>query len=220
MNQLARVALCSLLASAFSLSGCVAFEAAQHGVGLYNNVKGATGAYHASTMVKDLKNATPVFAGYNSVLILADIAPRESNPHVATAFAGNMAMYAASVARTVRAPLQGCLTQSQCYGRTVIVQFKEDAYDRNLVQRFTIGDKIRGKLYFMDAASGRILDEKRIEGADDYAALCHLTSIHLVQAMFKSYEQVVQAEGPRIHEELERIPFVFPQYASVLGKAS
>ena len=100
------------------------------------------------------------------------------------------------------------------------MQFKEDAYDRNLVQRFTVGNKIRGKLYFMDAASGRILDEKRVEGAEDYAALAHLTSTHLVQAMFKSYEDVVQAEGPRVHEEVERIPFVFPQFELVLGKAS
>lgn len=213
------IAAFSILATAL-LSGCASMSAAQNAFGMVNSARNAQSAYHAYGSVKDLTNARPLFQGYNSVLVLADIQPRDNAANLPMVFASNMAVYTGAAARTMRAPLQVCQAANQCAGRVLVVQFKEDAYDRNIVQRLTMGDKIRGKLFFLDQASGQIVDEKRAEMSDTYASLASMTSGFIMTSMYKSYPPASEAEGQRIGNELEKIPVVAPQYERILGKAS
>lgn len=201
----------------FALTGCAAVDSA---LGVYNTAKGGTELYHSATSIKDMTNLTPAFQGYSSVLVLADIRPRDEAPEAPAAFAHNMAFYTGSVARTVRAPLQVCYVMNQCAGRILVLNFKEDAYDRNLVQKLTVGDKIRGRLLFTDSASGQIVDEKRVELAENYAELAQRTSGMIVGAMLKSFPTQSAQENERIGAELEEIPTVAPQFEKTLGKAS
>lgn len=204
-------------AVAMLLTGCAAMDTA---TSIYNTAKGGTELYHSATSIKDLTSFNPAFQGFSSVLVLADIRPREDSPEAPTAFAQNMAFFTGSVARSVRAPLQVCYVMNQCAGRILVLNFKEDAYDRNIVQKLTVGDKIRGRLLFTDSASGQIVDEKRVELAENYAELAERTSGMIVGAMLKSFPTQSAQENERIGAELEKIPTVAPQFERVLGKAS
>lgn len=199
------------------LTGCTAVQTAYD---TFDQARGVTGAYHSYQSVKDLRNAQPHFQGYNSVLVTADIHPREDVANLPLVFASNMAVYIQSVARTVRAPLQVCQSPNQCAGRVLALSFKEDAYDRNLVQKLSVGDRIRGKLYFSDAASGRVLDEMQVELADNYATLAKLTSAPIAMSMLRSFPSESGPENESIAAEMEAIPFVAPQYERVLGRTS
>lgn len=207
------------LSLAMALAGCAAIDGAQSAIGLYDSAKSVTSGYHAYTSVKDLKNASPTFAGYDGVVVLADIRPRENADNLAAIFASNLAGYTTAVAKTVRAPLQVCPSLASCSGKVLVLNFREDAYDRNLVQRLTVGDRIRGRLVFTDAASGRILDEKQAEMGENYASLARLTSGFVMGAMYKSFPPATDAEGERIGKALQQIPVVAPEYERVLGKA-
>ncbi len=209
----------STLALVLVLSGCAAVDGAQSAIGLYNSARNVTGGYHAYTSVKDLKDAQPHFAGYGSVVVLADIRPRENAENLAAVFASNLAGYTTAVAKAVRAPLKVCASLAQCSGKVLVLNFREDAYDRNLVQRITVGDRIRGKLLFTDAATGKVLDEKRAEMGENYASLARLTSGFVMGSMYKSYPPTSEAEGERIGQEIQRIPVVAPEYERVLGNA-
>lgn len=208
-----------LLSLAVAVSGCAAVDGAQSVIGLYDSARSVTSGYHAYTSVKDLKYAEPHFAGYDGVVVLADIRPREKAENLAAVFASNLAGYTTAVAKAVRAPLKVCASLVQCSGKVLILNFREDAYDRNLVQRLTVGDRIRGKLLFTDAATGKVLDEKRAEMGEDYASLARLTSGFVMGSMYKSYPPTSEAEGERIGQEIQRIPVVAPEYERVLGNA-
>lgn len=209
----------SLLTSAL-LGGCASMDAAQNAYSVFTGARNVTTGYHALTSVKDLTNSQPNFAGYSSVLVLADISPREDAANLPLIFASNLAVYTQSVARTVRAPLQVCQAMNQCTGRVLVLNFKEDAYDRNIVQKITVGDNLRGKLYFTDSASGRILEEKRVELSENYAKLAQTTTGFIGYSMLKSYPAASEAEMERVMSEFEKIPPVAPQYERVLGKAT
>lgn len=204
-------------AAALLLTGCAAMDTA---TSIYNTAKGGTELYHSATSIKDLTGFNPAFQGFSSVLVLADIRPREEAPDAPAVFAQNMAFFTGSVARTVRAPLQVCYVMNQCAGRVMVLNFKEDAYDRSIVQKLTVGDKIRGRLLFTDSATGQIVDEKRVELADHYAQLAESTSGMIVGAMLKSYPPQGEHEHERIGAELQKIPAVAPQYQKILGKVS
>lgn len=208
------------LSLALLMGGCASMDAAQSAYSVFTGAKNVTTGYHALSSVKDLKDSQPNFAGYSSVLVLADIAPRDNAANVPMVFASNMAVYTQSVARAVRAPLQVCQVMNQCSGRVLVLNFKEDAYDRNIVQRVTVGDNLRGKLFFTDSASGRILDEKRIELSEDYAKLAQTTAGFIGYSMLKSFPAANEADHERIGKEFEKIPPVAPQYERILGKSS
>jgi hypothetical protein len=201
------------------LSGCAAVDTAQSAIGLYDSARSVTTGYHAVTSVKDLQNAKPLFRDIDSVLVLADIRPREAVPELAVAFAGNLASYTTAVASAVGAPIRVCRVMAECSGRVLTLNFVEDAYDRNLVQRLTVGDKIRGKLVFTDAASGQILDEKRAEIAENYAGLARQVSGFVMGSLYKSFQPTTAADGERVGKAISQIPVVAPEYERVLGKA-
>jgi hypothetical protein len=205
---------------ALLLTGCASMDAAQNAMSLYTGARNVTTGYHAFSSVKDLADSKPNFAGYSSVLVLADIQPSGDAADPPMVFASNLAVYTQSVARVVRAPLQVCQTMAQCSGRVLVLNFKEDAYDRNLVQRVTVGNNLRGRLLFTDSATGQILDEKRLELAENYAGLAEATTAFIGYSMLKSYPTSTDAELERVQKEYEKVPPVAPQFERVLGKAS
>lgn len=203
-----------------ALAGCSGMSAVGTIADTYNGVKGAATGYHSMSMVKDLKTAQPVFKGYNSVLVLAEVAPREKVENLPSAFADNIGYNVQGLARIIRVPVQVCAQLQQCAGRPVVVQFREDAYDRNFVQKITMGSKVRGKLLFSDAASGKIITESRIEAVDNYYALAEIISGSLYASMVKSYPPTTSAEGDRIQKEVEAFQKVKPMYKGMFEKTS
>ena len=205
-----------LLATAALLQGCAGLDAANS---IYNGARNWQNLSKSSAMLKDLTNAQPHFAGYNSVFVVADIAPRDNSAAVTQAWIGNMADYTQSVARAMRAPLQVCTVATQCSGKTLIVQFREEAYDANFVEKYTIGSKIKGKVVYLDKSDGRILGESRSELAESYADLAKPVSASILTSMYKSFPPTT-ADAERVGKEIESIPPLGTLYEPILKKTS
>jgi hypothetical protein len=83
-----------------------------------------------------------------------------------------------------------------------------------------MGSKLRGKLLFTDAATGRVISESRLEAVDNYYALSEMISGTLYTTMVKSYPPTASGEGDRIQKEMEAFPKVKPMYKSMFEQTS
>lgn len=197
-----------IAAAVAALAGCSAVNTASS---VYSNVKAGMGAKSAYTTVKDMKDAQPVFVGYTAVVATAEVAPRKEIAGFPEAFADNMRYLVTESARAVSAPIQACVSVQACGGRVLAIQFTEDGFNRNLVERVTMGDRLRGKLVYMDLAGGRVIAEKRIEGVEDYTAMMGLIRGSLAAAMLKSFPPTPDS-GKTAADSLNRIASIKPGY--------
>jgi len=179
-----RLAAVAIAAISGLLAGC---SAATAGVQTVSNVRAGTNAYSAWTMAKDMRNAKPLFTGYDGAVGLADIQPRSDGTAISSAFADNVVYVITQSATAVKAPVQVCPDMGSCAGRKIlVVGFREKAPD-NVLQRLAAGDKVRGVLDFTDAQTGQVVAEQRIEDAGNYAAVLKIISGAVGFSMLKSY---------------------------------
>jgi hypothetical protein len=169
-----------------ALNGCAEVS---HARNAYSAVHAAYSAKSAYANVKDLRDAQPVFAGYDSAVAYAEIAPRDKDhaDEIKAAFADNIRYLVEQHAKAVGANLVVCQAVESCSGHIIGVQFREDDYNGSFAEKITMGDKLKGRLAFVDVASGRIVAEKRIEGVDSYAAVLGLVRGSIMGAMIKSF---------------------------------
>lgn len=199
-------------AALFSVS-CAQLDMAQNA---YSAVRAGYGAKSAYESVKDLKEAEPVFAGYTAVLAYAELSPRDEKQAEAikTAFADNLRYLVGEHGRAFGVALQACASTQGCGGRVLGVQFREDAYNASFAEKITMGNKLKGRLVFIDVATGRVFSEKRVEGVENYAGVLAMIRGSIAGAMIKSYPQ----SQPR-PEALEAIPAVKPGYEKLMASA-
>lgn len=202
------------IAMPITLSGCLAaMQSIDTAVRTVNNVRAGTAAYHSYSMVKDLSTAEPLFQGYNDVAVMADVKPRDDVQGVPEAFADNMDYQVTSAAEALEAPVRTC-PPAACSDQTLVVQFREDAYDSNIVQKISMGDRVRGRLIFSDKSSGRILHEDRIETAESYGQLMQVIFGNIMTTMLKSYPPQ-NSEG--VVDKLNSIPPVKAEHENLFG---
>ena len=182
--------------SAAVVSGVISVVLALGGCAQVSQARNAYGAMHAAysaksayANVKDLRDAQPVFAGYDSAVVYAELAPRDKDhaDEIKAAFADNLRYLVEQHARAVGANLAVCQSVETCSGHVIGVQFREDGYNGSFAEKITMGDKLKGRLSYVDVASGRIVGEKHIEGVDSYAAVLGLVRGSIMGAMIKSY---------------------------------
>lgn len=167
------------------LTGCQAMNTAES---LYSNARAGMTAKSAFISAKDMKDATTAFAGYNYASALASVTPRKDSPQFVETFRQNLLYLIAEDAKAIRAPLTPCpVMGGQCAGRTVVIQFREDAYNSSTFEKLTMGDKLKGTLTYSDAATGQILVSKKVEGVDSYEGLMGLINGNLSATMLKSF---------------------------------
>jgi hypothetical protein len=116
----------------------------------------------------------------------------------------------AESARASGAALTTCQTTSACSGRVLVIQFREDAYDGGLVERVTMGSKLKGTLSYVDLASGQIVASKAIEGIEDYAGLMGLIRGSISTGMLKSFPSPDSAAMERRVDAINAIPAIRP----------
>jgi len=195
------------------LAGCAQLDMAQNAYGAVRAGYGAKSAYES---VKSVKDAEPVFSGYNAVVAFAELQGREGPQPEATqtAFAENLRYLVSEHSRIFSAPLQACVSVQSCGGRVLAVQFREDAYNGNFAERISMGNRLKGRLVFVDLATGKIVAEKRVEGVDSYAAALGVVRGAIAGAMFKSYPQLQPKQ-----DALDAIPAVKPGYEKLFASA-
>jgi len=195
------------------LSGCSTIDKATN---VYGAVRAGYGANSAFNSAKDLRDAAPAFQGYTSVVAYAELAPREGGDaaSIRAAFADNLRYLVDAHAQAVGARLQSCASIQRCGGRVLSLQFTEDAYSGSFAEKITMGNKLKGRLQYIDQGTGSVIAEKRIEGVSNYAEVLGLARGSIMGAMLKSYPNSgVQSEA------LENIPAVKPGYERLLASS-
>lgn len=195
-----------------ALGGCSTYDAFNKASNAYSAVRTGMTAKSAYSSVKDLKDAQPVFQGYTSVAARAEVAPRESNAGFPETFRQNMLYLVAESARASGAGLATCQTTTACGGRVLVVQFREAAYNGGLIERVTMGSKLKGTLSYVDLGSGQIVATKAIEGVDDYAGLMGLIHASISTGMLKSFPPPDSEAMDRRVDAINQIPPIRPGF--------
>lgn len=97
----------------------------------------------------------------------------------------------------------------------LVIQFREDAYDPNIVEKITLGSQLRGRLAFVDRATGQILAEQRVEGVKHYDELLGLIRGHLAAALLKSFPPPAQ-RSEAVTQALNGLPAIKPGTQDIL----
>ncbi len=200
--------LCALL------SGCQAMQV----IDRVGQVRGAAAAYNASKSIKDLGNLPAAFVGVQAIRGETQIGPRKDEARTRAAFAANFDHVLRTAVAVTGAPMRVCPAEDPCPG-ALTVQFIEDDYQRNLVERISLGDKLRGRLVLAESGSGRVVHEQRYEVLKDYADTQNLVGVSLMQMLNKSYPPETEAQGRAIAARAEQAQWISPSYADQLKGA-
>lgn len=202
------------------LAGCSAGPLSQVS-NAYGAVRAGMTAKSAAASVKDIRQADAVFAGYTAVTAIAEVSPRQDLAGFPETFRQNMLYLVRETGRATNAPFVVCAVTvpQQCGGRVLVVQFQEEAFGASAVERYTMGDRLKGTLTFVDLASGTILSSKRVEGAQDYSGLMGLIQGSITLSVVRSYPSVDPATSKQRGEALSRIKAVQPGFETAFKRS-
>lgn len=146
--------------------------AALQGCGTINKVKGVYQGIQAFGMAKDMRDAEPVFNGADGIQVEADLIPREEGEATAisAAFEENLAWATTQTLEATDLDQEVCLIGEGCAENGVSVQFREEGRE-SIMEKFALGDKLKGKLYFFDQEQGSVADQAKLDVAKDYSQL-------------------------------------------------
>jgi len=166
-----------------------------------------------------LKDAEPYFSGYSSVVVSAKVAPRKSVDGFVDAFRDNMAYLVRESAVAVNADLDTCIAVQGCGGRVLVVQFTEGGYRDNIVERITLGDRLRGELAFIDLGTGEILGTKSIEVQKDYEGLMQGIRGAVSYTMLRSFPQASGDATEQAVTAINNIEPIAPRHRAMFKRS-
>ncbi len=193
-----------------------------------------TGVYSAATTYKTvketkrltnaMKNAKPVFIGYDSIVVEANLMPRESGKaeEIARAFKDNLGYLVEQNAHIGSSKIKVCKS-SQCQGKVLIVRFNEEGYNKDLLEKITLGAKLKGTVTFIDKRQGKVLEEVPQVASENYADI--LKQLHAVigSSVIKSElektpkkdQDKYRARLNELNEAYGKIQPIKPEYADL-----
>lgn len=198
------------------------FGSINKAVDLYSNVKAGAQMYHSYDLVKTIRTAEPLFRDYDYVMVRVEINPRETEAghDLSAAFKKNMHFIIEKDTQTSGDYLRVC--ESECAGRTLVIQFKETGYDRNLIQKLTVGDMLRGELYYLNYENAEVLKIENLEIAKDYIQLLQEIHMSVVSKIIKSMNeeggQQDEKEMRKMVEEYNTFDPVMPEYRELFSR--
>ena len=143
-------------------TGCAVVDTVDSGRSIYQG-------YQAYQMAGDVRDAEPVFEGATHFQIDGDMLPSDDDDReqVEDAFMANLDHAVEKTLADIDLDIQACYTNCPS-DSTVVIQYREQGRD-GFVERFTMGDKIGGDLYFV--RDGHVIDEVDLDMAEDYASM-------------------------------------------------
>lgn len=199
-------ALFAIAATVALLPGCAAVDKA---TGVYGAAKAAVGARSAYTMAKDLKNAAPAFQGYSSVVVTAEVHPRQDRTGFPETFRQNVMYLVKETATAFSAPVAVCPAAANCGGRALAVNFREKAFGETFVEKITWGDRLKGVLTYVDLQTGQVIAATEVSGSQTYAELMNGIRGSIGFTMLKSYPPPNGEANERM-ERANQIPSIRP----------
>ena len=213
-----------VLLLAFVLAGCSAVQALNTAVNTYHGVQGANTVYHAGNEIKSMKDDGSLFTKYETISVTVEIAPRDKEhaKEITDAFRDNMVYIIQKDMETVHMkPLAVC-TDAPCTGKTILLQFKEEAYDANLLDKYTLGSSLKGTLYYIDTETNTIVHQDKSEVSKSYSDM--LTKFHVsTTRKFLAYRQaagdLTEQEIKAMNEAMKGFDPIKPEYKDLLKKS-
>ena len=197
------------------------FGTMNNAVSMYNNVKAGVQIYHTRDMVKSVLAADPLFRDYDNVMVRVQVYPRdtESGQDISSAFEENVHYIIDNNMQISGEYLRVC--ESDCVGKTLVLQFREKGYDSNIIQRFTVGDKLRGELYYMDHTNAELLRVEKLEIAENYEMLLREINLSVVSKLIKSMNEHTGKKGNKemeaLVEKYNTFDPVMPEYRELFA---
>lgn len=219
--RVSKLVVAGAVFSSFLLTGCVggAVQAIESVGATFMTVRAGYQGYNAMKMAKAIRKSEPVFENYDAVRVEVLLNPREVNEkEIAEAFRDNVEWMIEKDIEVIGIEgLEVC--REECPEKTLVVQFKEGGYGENLAQKLLAGEKLRGKLYYIDKASGKVIKEEPLEVAGSYADLIREINLSVGFKMLKSIEK--EGDGEKLQKAIERFNSFNPikeEYRELLKK--
>jgi len=186
----ATVFVLGLTASSVFLTGCLgAVQAVQMASMGFMSARAGYQGYNAVKMAKAIKNSEPIFENYDAVKVEVLLNPREEDAQKpAQAFRDNVKWMIEKDFEVIGVKKRE-VCEENCPENTLVVQFKEEGYGENLAQKLLAGEKLRGKLYYIDMKSGTVIKEEPLEVASDYASLIKEINLSVGMKILKEIEK-------------------------------
>lgn len=212
------VMVATFIISIISTSGCAVYQLAATGVQVYSNARAVSNASYANEMAKSMRNSEPIFNDYSAISVDTLIFPREGNKGdlVTAAFKDNVRYLIDQDLKEVT-PDKNICSDASCQGKIMVVQFKESGYDANFIQKITIGDKLRGNLFFIDKESGTVIRKEDIEATANYEQILHMVHASVVTKLLKGRQFKDQKEAEGVVNKVNTIDPIKPEYKELLA---
>lgn len=201
-----KMAALSLLVYIPLIHSCVgAFQVAQVAAGGYLTARGGYQAYNAAKMAKVIRESEPLIEDYQGIKVEAML--NTENEEIKKAFKDNMEWM-------IRKDLEiaeyndRVVCSEECPEKTVIVQFVETGYGESTAQKILAGDKLRGKLYFIDSQSGTVVREEPIESASNYIDVLKSINLSVGMKALKRFEK--EGNEEKLKKKVDEFGKFFP----------
>jgi len=214
-----KMLLVLLVVAVIPLGACVeTLRTVQTAAQIYRTGKTATQGYYSVKMVKSLKDAEPLFDGYDSVKVETLIVPRdeEKTGNIISAFKDNLYYIVETDLQVVQSGKSICSGES-CSGKTMLIQFREKDYNSNTAQRIFMGNKLRGKLYYIDKQTGTVIKEEDLEAVSNYKQILEMIHTSVVSKLLKSIKDASKAQ--EAVNRVNRVDPIKPEYKELFKES-
>ena len=103
-----------------------------------------------------------------------------------------------------------------------MLQFKEESYEANLLDKFTLGSSLKGTLYYIDAATNTVIHPDKYDLAKSYKDM--LTAFHIsISRKFLDHRQATgdyhEGDVNEINANMKGFDPIKPEYKDLLMKS-
>jgi len=172
--------------------------------------------YNAVKMAKTIRESEPVFEDYQGVKV--EVKLNTDNEELLKAFKDNMEWMIKKDLEIAEYE-DRVVCSENCPEKTLIVQFVETGYGQTAVQKILAGEKLRGKLYYIDAKSGTVIREEPMEAASNYIDLLKEINLSVGMKALKRFEK--SGDGEKLKKKVDEFNNFSPikeEYAELFKK--
>lgn len=196
----------ALFVSVPFIESCVgAVQAVQIAAGGFLTARGGYQTYHATKMAKAIRESEPLIEDYQGIKV--EVKLNTNNEELQRAFKDNME-WMIKKNLEIAEYNDRVVCSDNCPEKTLIIQFVETGYGETTVQKILAGEKLRGKLYYIDAQSRTVIKEEPLEAASNYIDLLKEINLSVGMKALKRFEK--PEEGEKLKAKLDEFGKFFP----------
>lgn len=206
------------------LTGCSGVNAALEVAHAVKSVRGATNAYYSFKMISNLNDPFPAFAGADVASFSFNISPRLGQDHEAIKNAMHAAVteHARKVFQYTGLRVTAC-SASCPTGQRVDALFTETGFSDNIINRISVGKKLRGQLSYADANKGTMLSSQQVDTMENYGQFVILMNNYTSALAIETASKERNLSDKQIHsmvDNINKLDTLPKKYKKVLSQAT